>query len=204
MSSQYEKLTKQITELDEQIEETTRTIALTQGRVDSAEENLETLWNSLKSVVLSGEESSIRNVEKTVGDERARQTRDKALLEGLKEKLPVLEDQKAGLIDERNQLIAHSAGKWFDGEIATFEKQRKALLLTVRRLLATSTLLYNTGDEGRETASAHLGEAASRLRVMKIPSIKSFDQSIYLDERNQQELMASRDERQAVLKEITG
>jgi chromosome segregation ATPase len=202
--SKYEKLTRQITALDEEIGEVTRTIAMTQSRVDGAEDSLCELWDSLKSVMLSGEEGSIRGVEKTIAEARTAQTRDKALLEGMKEKLPVLEEKREGLMDERNQLIAHSASKWFDGEIATFEKQRAALLLTTRRLLAASTLLHSTGDGGRETARAHLGEAWGRLRVLKVPSIRSFDQSIYLDERRQQDLIVSAQERQAVLDEIAG
>lgn len=200
--SKYEKLTRQITALDEEIGEVTRTIAMTQSRVDGAEDSLNELWDSLKSVMLSGEEGSIRGVEKTIAEARTAQTRDKALLEGLKEKLPVLEEKREGLMDERNQLIARSAGKWLDGEIDTFEKQRAALLLTTRRLLAASTLLYNTGDEARDTARGRLGEAAARLRVLKVPSIRTFDPSIYLDERNQSDLMASAQERKTVLDEI--
>lgn len=202
MMSKYEKLTRQITELDEEIGEVTRTIAATQSRVDGAEDSLNELWDSLKSVMLSGEEGSIRGVEKTIAEARTAQTRDKALLEGLKGKLPILEDQKTVLADERDRLIARSAGKWLDKEIAAFEKQRAALLLTTRRLLAASTLLYNTGDEGRDAVKANLGESASRLRVLKVPSIRAFDPSIYLDERNQSDLRASAQERKTVLDEI--
>lgn len=201
--SKYSKLGEQINKLDKEIEETEQGITETRNRVDSSQETLDQLWLSLKHQVLEGEETSIHAVEGAIAQAKKLAARDKALLEGLNEKLPALRQKREALVNEQAEIIAQVADRWFDKEIEQYEQAREQLLSIVRRLTACSTILHSCGEHGRAVSAAHLGKSWSHLRVTKLPSIKNFSAARYVDGMPSPDLVSTPQERAEVKNELT-
>lgn len=200
--SKYQRLSKEIAKLDTEIEETTQALTEVQERVDSAQGRLDVLWESLKAKLMQEDKTSVKDVEAAIDEAKKANQRDKALLEGLKGKLPALEQEREALVSEQNKVIVNSGDKWLAQEIKTYEKQREALLCTVRRLSAVSGILHQTGEEGREATRRHLGEVWGYLRTLKIPGIKAFNARVYTEETNP-DLVVKPNERAEVINELT-
>jgi chromosome segregation ATPase len=201
--NRYEKLSKQISKIESEIEETRQALTETQGRVDSAQGRLDVLWESLKVKLMQEDKANIKGVEKAIDETKTEATRDEALAEGLEERLTLLEQKREGLIQERNEVIVNSGDKWLAKEIETYEAIRENLLRCVRRLSASSTILHECGDGGREIARARLGEVWEYLRTLKVPSIKAFSAGMYADDRPNPDLATKPNERQEVKNELT-
>ncbi|OPY68298.1 MAG: hypothetical protein A4E63_02014 [Syntrophorhabdus sp. PtaU1.Bin050] len=201
--SKYEKLTKEIAKLDKEIEENAQTLAEVQERVDHSQDTLDALWGSLKVKLMEGNKTSVKDVEEAIDEAKRAASRDRALLEGLQDKLPALEQRREALVNERNEIIVNSGDKWLTKEVETYEAARENLLRCVRRLSAASTMLHECGDEGREIARARLGEVWGHLRTLKLPSIKCFSAGIYTEDRANPDLIPKPDERNAVRNELT-
>ena len=201
--SKYSKLGEQINKLDKEIEETEQGITETRNRVDSSQETLDQLWLSLKHQVLEGEETSIHAVEGAIAQAKKFAARDKALLEGLNEKLPALRQKRQTLVNEQTEIIALNGDKWFTKEIEQYEQAREQLLSIVRRLTACSTILHSCGEHGRAVSAAHLGKSWSHLRVTKLPSIKNFSAARYVDGMPSPDLVSTPQERAEVKNELT-
>lgn len=150
-------------------------------RLQTRKKDLEELWNRYKEKVIDGDSKEISSVEEDFKNRKIHIQRDEALEAALKEKILNFEKTIDEKTKERNTLFSSLAREWLKKETSTYDANAKKAITSIQRLLACHNLLR--GIDSTAIYQEVIGPAYEFLSSVRIPVIKSFDKSDFINSK---------------------
>lgn len=198
--SKYRDLVKKIEAAQTVINEKRDTLQAAERRIETAQDTLDRLWECFKDNVMSGKQSDIAGIEKTIAEQKQKNERDMALAEGLREIIPKLQTELDLLVKERNEIFTNLALSWLKKESKSYDEYVDKVISSVRRMFIVFNAMRDIGKG--EKFKEEIGPAFDYLSGLKLPSIKGFDSRQYLEARHPG-LRAGQSEIDAVINGVT-
>ena len=172
----YQKTMKEIADLEEQIAKNQTRQQEAKERLNATRANVQNLEDELRKVLVAGDSKKATTLETKIGKHTDRVIlRDKMLLEGLEDELPVLQKKLGEAAERRDQTLGALGAAWLEQEAAAWDRAVTSLVQAGKRLQAARAILQDAGQS--ETFRQTLGDAASYLTNVKLMSIRDFDRS---------------------------
>lgn len=187
----------EVKKLEKEHSELQKTVVRIEKQIESEDVALSTLWDEYKTKVLSDEKKGISDIEELFEEKKKNLNRLKAMAEGLREKIIVLEKKLAEARDGKKELFSFLAKAWLLREIDKYDELATKTTYTISRLLIAFNYLREMGIA--EVYREVLGEGYSFLPGIKLPILKKFDRAIFLDTVRYQ---VGEEERKKVFDEI--
>jgi len=199
MKKKYAKLVREISSLQQEVEDVMLRKAEASQRIDEATAAIETLQADLKAALVSDDQKKTGVLEKKITELSDKiVVRDRLLVEGLQEKLSKLDSQLAELRRNKDKTFCTLAETWLQGEVSLYDSAAKALIEKIKRLLVAHSALREIGSA--EIYRQALGQGYEHIPAARIPVLKDFNKADFLSGpfRSNPAL------RDSVFKEITG
>jgi len=198
MKKKFAKLTKEISEIEQEIEAVTIRKSQAEVRIDEAESAIDAMQSDLKDSLVVDDTKKASALEKEIIKLSGRVVnRDKILIGGLSEKLPELENQLAEAKKNKNKIFCKLSEQWLASEISFYSGEAKKIIDRVKRLLVAHSLLREIGSQ--EIYTQVLGPGFEFLPSSKICLLKDFNRNDF----NRPSFRAGNDLYAKIQKEIT-
>jgi len=199
MKKKFAKLTKEISDLEQETENVMLRKAEASQRIEEATAAIETLQADLKAALISDNQKQASAVEKKISELSGKiVNRDRLLVEGLSEKLPAFEKQLAEAKENKNKTFSKLSQKWLENEVLAYDSAAKTLVEKIKRFMVVNSMLRDIG--ATEVYCQAVGSGYEVLPAARIPRLKNFDRQEFLSGsfRSGSEL------REKIQNEITG
>jgi len=174
----YKKLSMQCEKLKSTIEAETARLEKARQDLTNNHAALDGILTDFKKRILNGKRNALNEIESQISDLHKEITRDTTLVNGIEERLPLLQSELEKATSERDNAFASLAVQWLNKEIDAYDHASKMLKESARRLLVCHNLLRETGHQ--EVYRETLGPAHSYLPSIKPMTIRGFDMSIHM------------------------